>query len=132
MFEEQPQQTTYPATSVRTGIAITFLVLAVPLCVWVLTIVKTTIDDTKTPAILQKICSEDTKSFVINTPNGRVELPPQVFKGFPYMILFMFLLIPTSIAIALLKGGVALLNPNLTRQLRQLVNSLQKTVPPQQ
>lgn len=132
MFEEQSQQTTYPAASVRTGIAITFLVLAVPLCVWVLTIVKTTIDDTKTPAILQKICSEDTKSFVINTPNGRVELPPQVFKGFPYMILFMFLLIPTSIAIALLKGGVALLNPNLTRQLRQLVNSLQKTVPPQQ
>ncbi len=132
MFEEQSQQTTYPTNSVRTGIAITFFVLAVPLGVWVLTTVKTTIDNTKTPAILQKICSEDTKSFVINTPNGRVELPPQVFKGFPYMILFMFLLIPTSIVIALLKGGVALLNPSMTRQLRQLINSLQKTVPPQQ
>jgi hypothetical protein len=132
MFEEQPQQTTYFAASLRTGIAITFFILAVPLGVWVLTTVKTTLDNTKTPAILQKICSEDTKSFIINTPNGRVELPPQVFKGFPYMILFMFLLIPTSITVALLKGGVALLNPNLTRQLRQLINSLQKPFPPQQ
>lgn len=132
MFEEQSQQTTYLATSLRTGIAITFFILAVPLSVWVLTTVKATVDGTKTPAVLQKICSEDTKSFVINTPNGRVELPPQVFKGFPYMVLFMFLLIPTSIAIALLKGGVALLNPNLTRQLRQLINSLQKPFPPQQ
>lgn len=131
MFEEQSQQATCPANSVRTGIAITFFILAVPLAVWVLTTVKATIDDTKTPAILQKICSEDAKSFVINTPNGRVELPPQLLRGFPYMVLFLFLLIPMSITVALLKGGVALLNPNLTKQLRQVVDSLQKLSSPQ-
>jgi hypothetical protein len=92
--------------------------------------VKATIDGTGEPAILQKICPENAKSFEINTPNGRVELPPQLLRGFPYMVLFVFLLIPMSIAVALLKGGVALLNPNLTKQLRQVVDSLQKLSPP--
>ena len=131
MFEEQSQQTAYPATLARTGLAITFFILAVPLGVWVLTTVKTTIDDTKQPAILEKICPEYTKSFVINTPNGRVEMPKTLFTGMSYFILYLFLIIPTVFTIALLKGGVALLNPNLTRQLRKLINSLQKPSPPQ-
>lgn len=133
MFEEQSQQTGSPGSTARTLIAIVLLALAIPLGIWVLTIVSATIKDTDRPAILQKICPEDDKPVDINTPGGKIELPPQIFKGFSYMVLFMFLLIPTSIAMALLKGSITLLKPDLTtKMMRGLVESLVKIQAPKE
>jgi hypothetical protein len=130
MFEEQSNQQT---ATVRTTVGIIFLALAIALGVWVLTIVNTTIHDTKSPAILQKICSEEGKTIDINTPGGKIELPAQAFKGFSYMVLFAFLLIPTSIAVALLKGCVSLLKPDLTtKMMRGLVETLVKIQAPKE
>jgi hypothetical protein len=130
MFEEQSQQTTYPTTTIRIGVAIILLAFAVPLGIWVLKTVNTTINDTEKPAILQKICPEDTKTFDINTPAGRFELPKPAFTALSYFILYLFLIIPTAITLVLLKSGVALLNPDLTRQLRRFIDSIRKAVPP--
>jgi hypothetical protein len=120
MFEEQsnPQITT-----VRITVAVVLLALAVILGIWLLTVVSSTITDTKKPAILQKICPDDAKPVDINTPAGRFELPVQAFRGLSYMILFLFLIIPLSIALALLKGGVSLLSPDITKQMRQFRRS---------
>jgi hypothetical protein len=131
MFDEQPQQETSSST-VRTGLAIIFIALAIPLGIWVLTIVNASINDTKTPAIVQKIVPETGISCDINTPAGRFELPKPVFNGLSYFILYLFLLIPTTIAITLIKGSVALLNPDLKRQLRQLTESIRKSITPKQ
>jgi len=49
-----------------------------------------------------------------------------------YFILYLFLLIPTKIAIAIIKGSVAILNPDLKRQLRQLTESIRKSIAPKQ
>jgi hypothetical protein len=133
MFEEQSQQISSPGSPARTLIAIILLALAIPLGIWVLTIVSATIKDTDRPAILQKIYPEEDKPVVINTPSCKIELPPQVFRGFSYMILFMFLLIPASIATALLKGSITLLKPDLTtKMMRGLIESLIKIQAPKE
>lgn len=132
MFEDQSEQEASSVTTVRTGLAVIFIVLAVLLGIWVLTIVHTSIYDTNTPAIVQKIVPATGVSCDINTPAGKFELPKPMFAGMSYFILYLFLLIPTGITIALIKGSVALLNPDLKRQLRQLTESIRKSVAPKQ
>jgi hypothetical protein len=132
MFEEQPQQEASSITTVRTGLAIIFIALAIPLGIWVLTIINASINNAKTPAIVQKIVPAMGISCDINTPAGRFELPKPMFTGMSYFILYLFLLIPTAIAIALIKGSVALLNPDLKRQFRQFTDSIRKSFTPKQ
>ena len=132
MFEEQPQQEASSIAIVRIMLAIIFIAMAIPLGIWVLTMVNDSIHDTNTPAIVQKIVPEAGVSCDINTPAGRFELPRPMFTGLSYFILYLFLLIPTTIAIALIKGSVALLNPDLKRQLRQLTESIRKATAPKQ
>ncbi len=132
MFEEQPQQEVSSITTARIGLAIIFVVLAILLGIWVLTTVNASIHDTNTPAIVQKIVPATGVSCDINTPAGKFELPKPMFAGMSYFILYLFLLIPTAIAIALIKGSVALLNPDLKRQLHQLTESIRKSFTPKQ
>jgi hypothetical protein len=127
MFEEQPQQEVSSLSTVRIGLAVIFIVLAIPLGIWVLTLVNASINDTNTPAIVQKIVPAAGVSCDINTPAGKFELPKPVFTGLSYFILYLFLLIPTTIAIALIKGSVALLSPDLKHQLRQLTEYIKKS-----
>jgi len=129
MFEEQTQP---QITTVRIGLAIVLVALAIPLGIWVLTIVNGTITDTKSPAILQKINTSVGTPVYINTPAGKTELPPQLFTVLSYMVLCFFLFIPTTIAMALLKGSISLLRPDLTYQLRRLIESVTKTTAPKQ
>jgi hypothetical protein len=132
MFEDQSQQSELPVATARIGIAIVLFALAVPLGIWVLTIVNGTINDTKSPVILQKINSSVDTPVYINTPAGKTELPPQLFTVLSYMVLVFFLMIPTTITMALLKGGISLLRPDLTYQLRRLIESVTKTTAPKQ
>jgi hypothetical protein len=132
MFEDQSEQETSSITTLRIGLAIIFIALAIPLGIWVLTIVNASIHDTNTPAIVQKIVPATGVSCDINTPAGKFELPKPMFAGVSYFILYLFLLIPTGIAIALIKGSVALLNPGLKKQLRQLTESIRKSTAPKQ
>lgn len=132
MFEEQSQQTASPINTVRVGMAIVLLALAVPLGIWVINAVNTTINGAEIPPIVQKIIPDETTPVDINTPGGKIELPKKFFNAFSYFILYLFLLIPTSIAIALIKGSVALLSPDISRQMRQLVESIRKSVAPKQ
>jgi hypothetical protein len=130
MFEDQSEQEASSITTLRMGLAIIFIVLAIPLGIWVLTIVNASIHDTNTPAIVQKIVPATGVSCDINTPAGKFELPKPMFTGLSYFILYLFLLIPTAIAIALIKGSIALLNPGLKRQLRQLTEAIRKATAP--
>jgi hypothetical protein len=132
MLEEQPQEDTSSITMARIALAIVFISLAIPLCVWVLTIVNDTIHSTNTPEIVEKIVPAMGISCDVNTPAGRLELPKPFFSSMSYFILYLFLLIPTTIAIALIKGSAALLNPDLKKQLRQFTKSLQKSIAPKQ
>ncbi|MGD0572989.1 MAG: hypothetical protein ABSB11_08195 [Sedimentisphaerales bacterium] len=132
MFEEQPQQEISSVTTARIGLAIIFVVLAILLGIWVLTTVNASIHDTNTPAIVQKIVPATGVSCDINTPAGKFELPKPMFAGMSYFILYLFLLIPTAITIALIKGSVALLNPDLKRQLHQFTESIRKSFTPKQ
>ena len=132
MFEEQPQQEASSIATIRIGLAIIFIAIAIPLGIWVLTMVNASINDTNTPAIVQKIVPAAGVSCDVNTPTGKFELPKPVFTGLSYFILYLFLLIPTTIAIALIKGSVALLNPDSKRQLRQLTESIRKATAPKQ
>ena len=126
MFEDQPQQEASLST-VRIALAIIFIVLAIPLGIWVLTIVNASINDTKTPAIVEKVAPASNSDYYINTPSGKFELPKPLFTGLSYFILYLFLFIPTLIAIALIKGSVALLSPDLKHQLRQLTEYIKKS-----
>jgi hypothetical protein len=130
MFEEQPQQEASSIATVRVMLAIIFIAMAIPLGIWVLTIVNASINNTNTPAIVQKIVPATGTSCDINTPSGKFELPKPMFTGLSYFILYLFLFIPTTIAIALIKGSVAMLNPDLKRQLRQLTESIRKSTAP--
>jgi hypothetical protein len=132
MFEEQPQQEASSIATVRIMLAIIFIAMAIPLGIWVLTMVNDSIHDTNTPAIVEKIVPTTGVSCDVNTPVGRFELPKPVFTGLSYFILYLFLLIPTTITIALLKGSVALLNPDLKRQLQQFTESIRKSIAPKQ
>ena len=130
MFDDHSQQTGPSGSSVRRFVAVALLALAVILGVWVFTIVSGTIKDTDSPAILQKVYPDEDKPLTINTPSGKIEFPAQFFKGLSYMILFLFLMIPTSIAIALLKGSVTLLKPELTAAtIHRLIESFEKIKP---
>ena len=130
MFEEQPQQEASSIATVRVMLAIIFIAMAIPLGIWVLTIVNASINNTNTPAIVQKIVPATGTSCDINTPSGKFELPKPMFTGLSYFILYLFLFIPTTIAIALIKGSVAMLNPDLKRLLRQLTESIRKSTAP--
>jgi hypothetical protein len=132
MFEEQSFETNSPILTMRIILAVIFIALAVMLGVWVLKIVNTTINDTKTPAIVQKIIPTETNPVDINTPAGRFELPKQAFNVMAYCVLFFFLMIPTSIAVALIKGSVSLLVSDPSRQLHQLAEAIRKSIPPKQ
>ncbi len=132
MFDEQSQQEPSSITGARVGLAIIFIVLAIPLGIWVLTTVNASIHDTNTPAIVQKIVPATGISCDMNTPAGKFELPKPMFTGLSYFILYLFLLIPTAIVIALIKGSVALLNPDLKRQLHQFTESIRKSIAPKQ
>jgi hypothetical protein len=132
MFEEQPEQAGSTIHTVRIGMAFIFLALAVPLGIWVLSLVNDSINDTKTPAIVQKIVPDQNTPAQITTPSGKFEFPKPFFNGFSYFILYLFLLIPTTITIALLKGSVSLLSPDLARQFRRLIDSFAKINTPKQ
>jgi hypothetical protein len=132
MFEDQSQQSELPVSTARIGIAVVLLALAVPLGIWVLTIVNSTITGTKTPAIVQKIFPDSAGPFDINTPTGKIELPKPVLSGLSYFILYLFLIIPMSITIALIKGAISLLSPDPTRQLRRLIDYMRASMPPKQ
>jgi hypothetical protein len=132
MFEDQSQQSELPVATARIGIAIVLFALAVPLGIWVLTIVNSTITGTQTPAIVQKIFPDSAGPFDINTPTGKIEIPKPVLNSLSYFILYLFLIIPLSITIALIKGGVSLLSPDSTRRMRRLIDSIQKSIPPRQ
>jgi hypothetical protein len=132
MFEDQPQQEASSLATVRVMLAIVFIVLAIPLGIWVLTIVNASINNTNTPAIVQKIVPATGVSCDINTPTGKFELPKPMFTGLSYFILYLFLFIPTTIVIALIKGSVAMLNPDLKRQIRQLTETIKKSYAPKQ
>jgi hypothetical protein len=132
MFEGQSEQEASSITGLRVGLAIIFIVLAIPLGVWVLTIVNDSIHGTNTPAIVEKIVPAVGISYDVNTPTGKLELPKPLFAGMPYFILYLFLLIPTTMAIALIKGSVALLNPGLKSQIRQLTETIKKSYAPKQ
>ena len=128
MFEEQSQQEPSSITGVRVGLAIIFMAFALPLGIWVLIIVNNSIHGTNTPAIIETIVPATGVSCDVNTPTGRFELPKPVFTGLSYFILYLFLLIPTTIVIALIKGSVAILNPDLRKQLRQFTDSIKKSI----
>ncbi|MGB7581874.1 MAG: hypothetical protein WBL85_05435 [Sedimentisphaerales bacterium] len=132
MFEDQSEQEVSSMATARIGLAIIFVVLAIPLGVWVLTTVNASIHDMNTPAIVQKIVPATGISCDINTPAGKFELPKPMFAGMSYFILYLFLLIPTAIVIALIKGSVALLNPDLKRQLQRFTESIRKSIAPKQ
>jgi hypothetical protein len=132
MFEGQQEQEASSAATVRVGLAIIFIVLAIPLGIWVLTIVNASIHDTNTPAIVQKIVPAGGIPCDINTPAGKFELPKPMFTSMSYFILYLFLLIPTTIAIALIKGSVALLSPDFKRQLQQFTESIRRSIAPKQ
>lgn len=132
MFEEQSQDDASSITMVRIALAILLISLAIPLGVWVLALVNESIHDTNTPAIVEKIVPATGISCDVNTPTGKFELPKPFFSGLSYFILYLFLLIPTTIAITLIKGSVALLNPDLKRQLRQFTESIRKAAAPKQ
>jgi hypothetical protein len=132
MFEEQSEQTGSTIHTVRIGMAFIFLALAVPLGIWVLNLVSDSINDTKTPAIVQKILPDTNSPAEITTPAGKFEFPKPFFSGLSYFILYLFLLIPTTITIALVKGSVSLLSPDMTRQFRRLIDSFAKINPPKQ
>jgi hypothetical protein len=132
MFEEQSQQEASSIATVRIMLAIIFMALAIPLGIWVLTMVNDSIHGANTPAIVEKMIPATGISCDVNTPNGKFELPKQLFAGMPYFILYLFLLIPTTMAIALIKGSVALLNPGLKSQIRQLTETIKKSYAPKQ
>lgn len=73
--------------------------------------------------------------FAEDSVEGNVELPgnngpvkfefsPNVLQAATYVLTFLFLTIPTSIAGGLLKGGVGLLDSDSSKVLKQLVDSL--------
>jgi len=132
MFEDPSQPMQSSISTARIILAVILFALAVVLGVWVLTIVNETITDTKHPAMLQKICPEDTKPFDINTPAGRFELPKPAFTALAYFVLYLFLIIPMSITLVLIKGGVSLLSPDSTRQMRQLIDAIRRNIAPKQ
>jgi len=132
MFEEQPEHAGSAISTVRIGMAFIFLALAVPVGIWVLSLVNDSINDTKTPAIVQKIVPDQNTPAQITTPGGKFEFPKPFFTGLSYFILYLFLLIPTTITIALVKGSVSLLSPDLTRQFRRLIDSFAKINIPKQ
>ncbi len=132
MFEEQSQQEVSSLSTVRVVLAIILIALAIPLGIWVLTIVNGVINDTKTPAILQVVNPNGNKPVYIETPAGKTELPSQLFTVMSYMVLCFFLFIPTTITIALIKSSVALLNPDLKSQLRDLTKFIKTSIAPKQ
>ena len=127
MFDGQSEQEASSLATVRIALAIIFILIAIPLGIWVLTMVNDSIHGTNTPAIVEKIVPAMGISCDVNTPNGKIELPKQLFAGMPYFILYLFLLIPTTITIALIKGSAALLNPGLKSQIRQLTETIKKS-----
>jgi hypothetical protein len=132
MFEDQSQQEASSIATLRIGLAVLFIVIAIPLGLWVLSMVNDSIHGVNTPALVEKIAPAAGFSCDVNTPNGKIELPKQLFTGMPYFILYLFLLIPTTIAIALIKGSVALLNPGAKNQIRQLTETIKKSYTPKQ
>lgn len=132
MYEDQSQDEESSISMVRIGLAILFIAFAIPLGILVLTVVNDSIRGTTTPAIIEKIVPATGFSCDVNTPTGKFELPKPFFNGMSYFILYLFLLIPTTIAIALIKGSVALLNPSLKSQIRQLTETIKKSYAPKQ
>jgi hypothetical protein len=132
MFEDQPQQEPSSITGLRVGLAIIFIALAIPLGIWVLNMVNDSIHGTNTPAIVEKMIPAEGFTCDINTPTGKINLPKPLLAGMPYFVLYLFLLIPTTIAIALIKGSVALLKPDLKRELYQLTETIRKATAPKQ
>lgn len=130
MFEEQPQQQDSFIHTIRIGLAIVLLALAIPLGIWVLSLVNASINGEKTPAIVAKILPDPNIPAEINTPSGKVEFPKPFFGIMSYFIFYLFLIIPTTFAIAMLKGSISLLSPDLTKQFRRLVDTLSKSPPP--
>jgi hypothetical protein len=127
MFDEQGQP---QLTSARVTLAIVFIILAVIIGVWLLNMVKLTVVDGQKPVMLQIIAPDDTKPFEINTPQGKFELPKPAFTAMAYFILYIFLIIPMTIALALLKGGIALLNPDSTKRMRDFIDTIKKNMAP--
>jgi len=125
MFDEQGQP---QLTSARVTLSIVFIILAVIIGAWLLNVVKDTIIDGKKPIIISAICPDDTKPFEINTPQGKYELPKPVFTAMAYFIFYLFLIIPMTIALALLKGGIALLNPDSTKRMKAFFEDLKKNL----
>jgi len=130
MYDEQSQMDSSSITMVRIAFAIIFIAIAIPLGVWVLSMVNDSIHGVNTPAIIEKIVPAAGASFDVNTPSLKFELPKPFFSGMSYFILYLFLLIPTTMAIALIKGSAALLRSDIRRPLQQLIDAIRKVNAP--
>jgi hypothetical protein len=130
MYDEQSQMESSSITMVRIALAIIFIVIAIPLGVWVLSMVNDSIHGQNTPAIIEKIVPAGGVTFDVNTPSLKFELPKPFFNGMSYFILYLFLLIPTMMTIALIKGSAALLRSDMKRQLQQLTEAIKKATAP--
>ena len=113
-----------PTISIKTILAIVLIALAVVVGAWVLTTVNTVINSDNTPVIIEKL--SPAQDISINTPAGQFTIPNEAFTTAAYIVLGLFLLIPTFIALKLLSGAISLLKPDATKQLKTLVASLKQ------
>ena len=127
MFGEQTEQTNPPIVTFKLALAIALLVIGIGLGFWVLSVVKATIYDEEHPPILDRL--SPAYPVVVKSPAGAFELPKEIFMATAYLTLFLFLMIPSTIATRLIAGGISLLKADMKKLVNKLVEALAKANP---
>lgn len=109
--------------------AMVLLAFGVGVAIWILVSLVGLLSAQVPPALVGAVTPGSPGSvdpIVFGFPEGDFTIPADVFKAVGYLIVCLVYMVAVGLAISLINGGVALLQPDMNKTLRKLVELLEK------
>ena len=127
MFEpdlDQPDRETHSPVRTFFGISLTMLGLGV--AAWLVVGIINLLAAGDVPGLVNAVVPDPGKPVALSVPNGEVTLPEEVFKPIGYVLVCFVYAIVAGLAATLINGGTSLLQPDLGKVLRRLLDRLER------
>jgi hypothetical protein len=115
-----------PPSPVRTFFGIVLIVLGVCVAGWLVVCIINLLAGGSMPPLVAAIAPDPGKPVKLDVPGGEVTLPQEVFKPIGYLLVCFVYAIVAGVAATLINGGTSLLQPDLGKVLRRMLDRLDR------
>lgn len=111
---------------VRTFFGIGLILLGLGVAAWLVVGVVNLLAAGEVPGLVDAVVPDPGKPVALNVPDGEVTLPQEVFTPIGYVLVCFVYAIVAGLAATLINGGTSLLQPDLGKVLRRLLDRLDR------